>query len=103
MARRAGIRRRLVGDMGWCAICGAPLDVGERCNCDRQSAVLPRDGLRAVCHRFGHRSSYRGKCYITCSGRRFVFGSVEERDGHYRLYCCGTCTRCAMYGTDKEG
>lgn len=76
-----------------CPICGAGLEVGEVCNCDRRSVVLPKDGLRATCPFFGHRSSYRGRYYITCSlpcgkRQRQEYGTVGSRDEHYKIRCC---------------
>ncbi len=89
-----------------CMICGAVLEPGEVCNCDRRSSALPKDGLRAKCDRFGHRSSYRGRFYINCVGVsggkvRHQFPDQESRDAYYRSICCGD-TPCYAGGRSEE-
>lgn len=76
-----------------CANCHAMLEIGETCNCARPSAVLPRDGLRASCPFFSHRSRYRGRYYITCryaasQEARREFESGDARDAYYKTRCC---------------
>ena len=53
--------KRFANDMRVCNDCGRPLEIGETCNCRQPVRSGTRDGLRAVCPHFMHRSSYRGR------------------------------------------
>ena len=76
-----------------CHDCGRNLETGEICDC-RRGTWLPKDGLRARCARFRHRSSYRGKAYIVCAAGKMRFDTAQMRDAYYEHYCCGVCGEC---------
>lgn len=84
-----------------CNCCGRTLEIGERCNCAQPVAGFPRDGLRSRCPHFISRSSYRQQSYILCgeylADHRTAFHSGDERNTHYRRYCCGLPTACRIY------
>ena len=90
-------------DLRTCGGCGTTLEPGETCNCQRPAKCLPRDGLRAYCPYFQHRSSYRGRYYIVCGGRKTPYPDSEQRDRHYRRYCCGLYGLCELCQTMKGG
>lgn len=78
-----------------CPKCGRTLEYGEGCNCDQMVRGLPRDGMRAKCPLFKCRSSYRGRYYIVCGQRKQRFRGCDERNDHYRRYCCDRWRECA--------
>lgn len=84
-----------------CPVCGRPLEIGETCNCQQRIRGAPRDGLRARCPYFGHRSSYRGRAYLVCGGKKRAYLSGEARNEHYRRHCCRQYEGCAIYKTMK--
>ena len=67
-----------------CAACGRPREIGETCNCQQGARGATRDGLRARCPCFEHRSSYRGRYYLVCQqyGKCTIYrtmkGALEE-------------------------
>ena len=82
-----------------CPYCGANLDPGERCDCERERMhPLPRDGLRATCPYFRQRIDYQGDYRIQCMTRQqgsllnkqdgLFYLSREERDAEYTRRCC---------------
>lgn len=81
-------------DQRTCGDCGRPLESCEVCNCRQPVSGMPRDGLRARCPEFRYRSSYRGRAYIGCGNAKLRFNGANERNEHYRLYCCGDCDQC---------
>ena len=83
--RPAGVRH--------CPACGRALEDFEVCEC---CTPLPRDGLRSRCGHFTARSSYRGKHYLVCAGKKYRFDSLESRDRHYAYFCCADCGRCPI-------
>lgn len=80
-----------------CFIRSRALEYGEKCDCGQPVKSVPRDGLRAKCPVFEHRSSYRGVNYIACAGKKGRFQSCDARNAHYRDYCCAGYTDCAEY------
>lgn len=76
-----------------CPDCGRVLQEFEFCEC---KTGLPKDGLRACCSQFISRSSYRGKSYLDCGGRKLRFDNRKARDEFYRAYCCSSsgCRTC---------
>lgn len=92
--------RRREGGMRFCNACGRALEIGETCNC-RQPIGGTRDGLRAACPLFHHRSSYRGRSYIVCGGEKHEYSGSEPRNAHYRRYCCGAYPLCKHNKTMK--
>ena len=80
----------------FCQDCGRALEIGEVCNCRQAVPGMPRDGLRALCPEFQHRSSYRGTSYITCAGAKVRFANVDCRNQHYRDYCCSDYKTCCV-------
>ena len=93
--------KRFATDMRVCNDCGRPLEIGETCNCRQPVRSGTRDGLRAVCPHFMHRSSYRGRSYIVCSGAKHEYPGSDPRNEHYRRYCCGLFKLCKHYTTMK--
>lgn len=89
-----------------CCVCGVTLAIGERCNCEQPLGTVPKDGLRAVCPYFDHRSSYRGLYYINCQRRdvekvKGLYPDCDARDKHYCNYCCVDYEGCAFYQSLK--
>lgn len=84
-----------------CTGCGRPLEIGEICNCRQPIQGATRDGLRARCPHFQHRSSYRGCNYIVCGDKKTPHPSRDERNEHYRRFCCGLYGLCGQYKTMK--
>lgn len=84
-----------------CAACGRPLEIGETCTCQQGAKGATRDGLRARCPCFEHRSSYRGRYYLACGGKKRVYPSGEARNEHYRRFCCRCYGQCTIYTTMK--
>lgn len=81
-----------------CMACGRLLEIGETCHCQQPvSGRIPKDGLRARCPNFRHRSCYRMQSYIVCGGDRIRFASRETRNDHYRDYCCGDWQTCVKH------
>lgn len=93
--------KRFATTMRVCNDCGRPLEIGETCNCRQPVCGVTRDGLRASCPYFQHRSSYRGRCYIVCGDIKHEYPGSEPRNGHYRRYCCGLFKLCEHYKTMK--
>ena len=85
-----------------CAACGRPLEIGETCNCQQGARGATRDGLRARCPCFEHRSSYRGRSYIVCGGAKHEYPGSDPRNEHYRRYCCGLFNLCKHYTMKGE-
>ena len=83
-----------------CLSCGVPLETGEHCNCQRPAGT--QRGLKVYCPYFGHRSSYRMQYFIVCKGdlargsRKVAFETIEDRDRHYKMFCCGLYGRCVI-------
>lgn len=90
------MRHTITGRM--CNDCGRPLETGETCNCRQPVRGTTRDGLRARCPLFMHRSSYRGRYYIVCGGHKTPYAGCSDRNEHYRRYCCSAYTQCKVKG-----
>ena len=84
-----------------CLDCGRPLETGETCNCRQPVRGVTRDGLRARCPCFQHRSSYQGRYYLTCGELKTVYPGCDQRNEQYRRYCCGLYELCKKYQTMK--
>lgn len=80
-----------------CAACGRILEIGETCNCQQAMRGTTRDGLRARCPCFEHRSSYRGRYYLVCNGKKRAYTSGDARNEHYQRFCCQCFEDCAIY------
>lgn len=93
--------RKQTKTMRFCNYCGRPLEIGESCNCQQPIRGSTRDGLRAICPQFRHRSSYRGVSYIVCGNSKSSYPTSGHRNEHYRLYCCGLFKMCEIYKTMK--
>lgn len=93
------MRRTTTGRI--CNDCHRPLEVGETCNCRQPMRGTPRDGLRARCPYFQYRSSYRGQYYLACAGVKNRYPGCDERNAHYRRYCCGLYGLCTRYKAMK--
>lgn len=93
------MRRTTTGRI--CNDCHRPLEIGETCNCRQPIRGAPRDGLRARCPCFQYRSSYRGQYYLACAGVKTRYPGCDERNAHYRRYCCGLYGLCTRYKAMK--
>lgn len=80
-----------------CRDCGRTLEIGETCNCRQPVRGMTRDGLRAICPCFKHRSSYRRHCYIFCGDVKHEYSGSDPRNEHYRRYCCDLFKLCEHY------
>lgn len=87
--------------MRTCAACGRTMEPGETCNCEQPVKGLPRDGLRAKCPLFRCRSSYRMRHYIVCGRHKTPYPGSDQRNEHYRRYCCEAWRACELYTTDE--
>lgn len=47
-----------------------------------------KDGCTAICPNFIARTAYKGKNIINCRACDSVFRLRDERDKHYRDFCC---------------
>lgn len=88
-------------EMRVCPSCRRVMETAETCNCQQPVIGLPRDGLRAKCPCFMHRSSYRMRNFITCrmadtSVVKTPFPSREMRNEHYASQCCGDWKQCEI-------
>lgn len=95
----------LHGNLGqrYCRDCGRALDIGEVCCCYQGASGIPKDGLRARCPRFRHRSSYHAKEFIVCGEAKLRFMNASERNGHYARNCCGDYRKCQRWnGKDAD-
>lgn len=84
-----------------CISCHRPLEIGETCNCRQSIRGAPRDGLRARCPWFQYRSSYQGRYYLACAGVKVKYAGFDERNEHYRRYCCEHYSLCGRYKAMK--
>ncbi len=76
-----------------CPTCGAHLDYGETCECQRK---------RAVCPLFLTRCDHSGRHYILCLRKdgavsaALCHETVEERDASYLEKCCDNPLTCPL-------
>ena len=67
--------------------------------------VIPKDGMTARCESFSARIDYLGASYIRCKHNlrnTIRFDSAQDRDAHYRKYCCNDCGTCVLNINPKE-
>ena len=79
-----------------CPACGANLDWGERCDCQKE------DHKRARCPLFVSRLDMRGESFILCMRDDGVLSAAlkspsrEERDKRYEELCCDNVGGCPI-------
>ena len=82
-----------------CPRCGAHLDHGEKCDCERADK---RPEGRARCPLFLSRWDIANRYYLLCVredgalSAALCFPSSGERDGQYRQLCCDNPLQCPI-------
>lgn len=86
-----------------CKVCGAHLDPQESCDCQRPVPFTPKDGNRASCPYFSHRTNHKQVYKIHCAHPVgfhcgcFSSAMVQERDAFYATVCCKSGRGCRIW------